>query len=164
MDEAIFDKLVDFWEGVPFKHKGRDKMGIDCSFLLVKFLNDYYEKVGSNFRIILPKSLIASYDQHFFLRHNSVGRSKIKEICDSLPNLEEKKEWQRQGLSAIKKGDLLIFPRGKCPGGHGGLCYKDGNPSKYLASVHPGGVKKFSLNVEQPRYVYTVDYSYGLEK
>jgi len=150
MNEELFDSISASWHGVPFVHKGRDKTGVDCSWFSICFVNEYFEKNGSKYRMKLPTHVDKSYDQHFFLRRSSFGKSIIRDVCEGLPFLTLKSKSRVD----VVKGDILIFPQGTCPGAHMGICISDKGTKKMLHSKFDVGVSIESLRNWRPTFVY----------
>lgn len=83
-----FIKQVKLYVGVPFRHQGRDKNGIDCVGLIVTPLNN----MG-----------FFTYDNKNYKRYGLGGEihKVMKDYCYEVDNIK-----------ALKRGDILLFSKG----------------------------------------------------
>lgn len=150
MNHTVFDNLVQEWLGIPHKHGGRDRKGVDCGFFCACFFNDYFERVGSEKRVVVPPDLLKRYDRHYFHRSTSLENSILKQFCDSQPFF-----YPVSLDTPLEKGHLVIFPQGHSPGSHIGIMV---GKMKFIHSIIKIGVSFENTGTRHYSYIYRVDY------
>jgi len=157
MNEEIFDAVIRDWLGVGYAPSGRTSKGIDCVFLPIAIAEDYCKRAGFPEDQIIrpPKGATANYDFNFFLRQSAVGLSIVDEVCKRMSRLKRRDYPQE----SPKKGDVLVFAQGLCPGGHMGICISD--TGDYIHALMKRGVAKDNLSARLFKLssVYQVDYT-----